>query len=225
MRLLIIEDNPRLAELTADGLQRRGFSCDVAADLGLASASLDAAVFDLLILDLGLPDGDGLDWLKAERRRRDLPPALILTARDALEDRVAGLDAGGDDYVVKPFDLDELAARLRALLRRPGLRAPAVLEVGRLGFDPGTRTAAADGQAIELSRREANLLELLIRRAGTVVRREAIENALYSFDEAVTPNAVEAVVSRLRRRLDEGGVPGMLHTVRGVGYLLQDTAS
>ncbi|MFZ5749156.1 MAG: response regulator [Pseudomonadota bacterium] len=222
MRLLIVEDNARLAELTADGLRRRGYSCDLAGDLATASASLDAAVFDLLILDLGLPDGDGLQWLRAERGRREVPPALILTARDALEDRVAGLDAGGDDYVVKPFDLDELAARLRALLRRPGRRAPVVLEVGALRFDPGTRVTQARGQAIELSRRETSLLELLMRRAGTVVRRETIEDALYSFDEAVTPNAVEAVVSRLRRHLDDGGVPGMLHTVRGVGYLMQD---
>ncbi|QIG79055.1 response regulator [Stakelama tenebrarum] len=201
MRVLIIEDNARLARLTAEGLQRRGLSCDIAQTLALASDSLDVALFDLLILDLGMPDGDGLDWLRAERRRRDLPPALILTARDALEDRVAGLDAGGDDYVVKPFDLDELAARVRALLRRPGPRAPAILELGALSFDPGSRMAAVSGNALELSRREANLLELLMRRAGTVVRREAIEDALYSFDETVTPNAVEAVVSRLRRRL------------------------
>lgn len=222
MRLLIVEDNARIAGLTAEGMARRGFSCDVAHDLATAGAALDAAVFDAMILDLGLPDGDGLEWLRAERARRDLPPALILTARDALEDRVAGLDAGGDDYVVKPFDLDEVAARLRALLRRPGRRAPAVLELGGLRFDPGTRAARVHDRPVELSRREANLLELLMRRAGTVVRRETIEDALYSFEEPVTPNAVEAVVSRLRRRLDEGGAAGLLHTVRGVGYLMQE---
>jgi len=222
VRLLMIEDNARLAELTIDGLRRRGFTCDLAGDLASADAALAAGAFDLLILDLGLPDGDGLDWLRRKRRAPDFPPALILTARDALEDRVSGLDAGGDDYLVKPFELDELAARLRALLRRPGTRAPVVLEVGPLRYDPRARVATAGGRALELSRRETDLLELLMRRAGTVLRRETIETTLYTFDEPVTPNAVEAVVSRLRRRLDELGLARLLHTIRGVGYMLEE---
>lgn len=222
MRLLMIEDNARLAGLTVEGLARRGFSCDVAPDLETAGAALDAAAFDLLILDLGLPDGDGLAWLRAKRLTGDLPPALVLTARDALEDRVAGLDAGADDYLVKPFELDELAARIRALLRRPGTRAPVTLEVGPLRFDTSSRAVHAGARPVELTRRETDLLELLMRRAGAVVRRETIENALYTFDEPVTPNAVEAIVSRLRRRLDEAGAAGLLHTVRGVGYLMQE---
>lgn len=225
MRVLIVEDNDRIAGLVADGLERRGFSCDVAGCLAGADSAMDGARYDAMILDLGLPDGDGVEWLLARRRYRDVPPAIIQTARGALEDRVKGLDAGADDYVVKPVEIDELAARLRALLRRPGPRVSSVLEVGRLHFDAAGRSARYDGRAIDLSRREADLLELLIRRAGTVVRREAIDDALYSYNDAVTPNAVEATISRLRRKLDEAGAGGSLHTIRGVGYMLRDNGA
>lgn len=149
-------------------------------------------------------------------------PAIIQTARGALEDRVTGLDAGADDYVVKPVEVDELAARIRALLRRPGVRTQPVIEVGTLCFDTASRSASIADRNVDLSRREADLLELLMRRAGTVVHRDVIENALYSFNDPVTPNAVEAAVSRLRRKLDEAAMPGTLHTVRGVGYMLKD---
>jgi two-component system response regulator QseB len=219
--LLVIEDNERLAALVADGLGARGYACDVAHALSDADAALAAAAFDAIVLDLGLPDGDGLDWLRA-RKPSGEPPALILTARGALEDRVNGLDAGADDYLVKPFSIDELAARLRALLRRPGRRADPVLRVGLLSYDAASRTASVGDRPIDLARREADLLELVMRRAGQVVRRQSIEESLYSFDEAVTPNAVEAIVSRLRRKLEEAGLSGQLHTVRGVGYLLRE---
>jgi two-component system response regulator QseB len=221
LRLLIVEDNERLAGLIAEGLGRRGFICDMAPDLATAEDSLAGAEFDAIILDLGLPDGDGLAWLKHQRALRQLVPALMLTARGGLEDRIAGLDAGADDYLVKPVDIEELAARIRALLRRPGPRAVSVLESGPLRFDPVTREARLDDRVIDLSRREADLLELLMRRLGSVVVRDAIENALYSFNEPVTPNAVEAIVSRLRRKLEEAGLAGQLHTVRGVGYMLR----
>lgn len=223
MRLLIIEDNDRLAGLIAEGLGRRGFICDIALDLATAEDCLASAGFDAMILDLGLPDGDGLAWLQHQRGLRQLVPALMLTARGGLEDRIAGLDAGADDYLVKPVDVEELAARLRALLRRPGPRAVSVLESGSLRFDPVTREARIEDRIIDLSRREADLLELLMRRLGTVVVRDAIENALYSFNEPVTPNAVEAIVSRLRRKLEDAGVTGKLHTVRGVGYMLRNS--
>ncbi len=222
MRVLVVEDNARLAALLADGLGRRGFSCDIAASLAYADDAISGAAYDAIVLDLGMPDGDGVEWLKQRRRQRHLPPAIIQTARGGLEDRVTGLDAGADDYVVKPVEIDELAARIRALLRRPGPRAPVSLEAGRLRFDTSTRIASADGRTFDLSRREAGLLELLMRRAGSVVRREAIEDALYSFNEPVTSNAVEAAMSRLRRRLDEAGAGGLLHTIRGVGYMLKD---
>jgi len=223
MRLLIVEDNERLAGLIAQGLGRRGFSCDIAPDLATADACLDGTAFDAVILDLGLPDGDGMEWLQHQRSLRQLVPALMLTARGGLEDRIAGLDAGADDYLVKPVDIEELAARVRALLRRPGPRVAAILEAGALTFDPVSREARSAGSPIELSRREADLLELLMRRLGTVVVRNTIETTLYSFNEPVTPNAVEATVSRLRRKLDEAGLAGQLHTVRGVGYMLRNS--
>ncbi|MAF63760.1 MULTISPECIES: response regulator transcription factor [Pseudomonadota] len=223
MRLLIVEDNERLAGLIAQGLGRRGFSCDIAPDLATADACLESAAFDAVILDLGLPDGDGMTWLQRQRSLRQLIPALMLTARGGLEDRIAGLDSGADDYLVKPVDIEELAARVRALLRRPGPRAAILLEAGALTFDPVSREARCDERVLDLSRREADLLELLMRRLGTVVLRDTIETTLYSFNEPVTPNAVEATVSRLRRKLDEAGLAGQLHTVRGVGYMLRSS--
>lgn len=222
VRLLVIEDNRRMATLVADGLAKRGFISDIAHDLSEADHALTMVEYDALVLDLGLPDGNGREWLIAQRRNGEVPPAIMLTARDALEDRVAGLDAGADDYVVKPVALDELAARIRALLRRPGTRLQPVIEVGDIAFNTTTRTASLSGKPLELSRRETDLLELLLRRAGSVVHREVIEDSLYSLDDAVTPNAVEAIVSRLRRKLDEVGVGGTLHTIRGVGYMLRE---
>lgn len=220
-RLLVIEDNQRLAALIAEGLAGLGYRSDVAHSLADADAALAVAAFDAIVLDLGLPDGDGLDWLRA-RQPNGEPPALILTARGGLEDRVNGLDAGADDYLVKPFSVEELAARLRALLRRPGRRTEPVLRVGSIHYDTASRSASVADRPLDLARREADLLELLLRRAGQVVRRKSIEDALYCFDEAVTPNALEAIVSRLRRKLDEAGAVGQLHTVRGVGYLLRE---
>ncbi|AJA08568.1 OmpR family two-component system response regulator [Sphingopyxis fribergensis] len=222
MRVLIIEDNSRLAELISHGIAQHGFSGDGVESIDDAEAALISVAYDAVILDLGLPDGDGLEWLRRERPGQPLPPILILTARDGMGDRVAGLDAGADDYLVKPVEIEELAARLRALLRRPGARSLPVIRAGKLAFDVAARTARSGNHAIELTRREADLLELLIRRAGAVVRRSSIEEALYRFDEPVTPNAVEAIVSRLRHKLSEADYPDRLITVRGMGYLLRD---
>ncbi|WEK44639.1 MAG: response regulator transcription factor [Candidatus Sphingomonas colombiensis] len=221
-RILIVEDNQRLATLVATGLGERGHVCDVAQSLLAADDALGLSAFDGLVLDLGLPDGDGIEWLK-RRRSAGAPPALILTARDALEDRVKGLDAGADDYLPKPFAMDELAARLRAMLRRPGARQEIALTLGAIRFDAAAHVVTASDVTLDLTRRETALLELLMRRAGQVVRRRAIEDALYTFDEAVTPNAIEATVSRLRRKLEEAGASGYLHTIRGVGYLLRES--
>jgi len=222
MRVLIIEDNARLAGLLARGISKWGFRSDVVGNLRDADQALREAAYDVVILDLGLPDGDGLTWLGKTRAGLDSPPVLILTARGALGDRVAGLDGGADDYLVKPVDIDELAARLRALLRRPGSRSPPVIRVGAIAFDVAARTARGHDSEIELTRREADLLEVLMRRAGAVVRKSVIADALYRFDEPVTPNAIEAIASRLRQKLAAAGAVDMLSTVRGLGYMLKD---
>lgn len=224
MRLLIVEDNERLASVVAERLGARGFGVDTVADLKSADAALDSCSYDGVILDLGLPDGDGLEWLKARRTGGEAPPTLILTARTALDDRVAGLDAGADDYLVKPFELDELAARLRALLRRPGRRESPMLQHGSVRFDTATREGSFEGEDLALARREADLLETLMRRAGTVVTRASLEQTLYSGEDDITPNALEASASRLRRKLEQAGGGDYLHTIRGVGYMLRQTA-
>lgn len=224
MRILIVEDNSRLGTLMRQGLVENGFSIDLVATLDAADSARGSASYDAIILDLSLPDGDGIAWLRARQSEQSPLPAMILTARDGLRDRIAGLDAGADDYLVKPVEIDELAARLRALLRRPGPRSSPVIHAGSLYFDVASRGAGTGDRDIELTRRQANLLELLIRRAGTVVHRSTIENALYGFDEPVTPNAVEATVSRLRQKLADAGLTDALVTVRGVGYLLRDGA-
>ena len=223
MRLLVVDDNARLAELIAERLAVRGYSPDIANELDAADQALASAIYDLVVLDLGMPDGDGLTWLRDVRARGLRMPVMVLTARGALHDRVAGLDAGADDYLVKPFEIDELAARLRALLRRPGSRDGPVLKVSGLVFDVAARTATLNQHPLELTRREADLLELLMRRAGNVVPRAVIDDALYSFDDSFTPNAVEAIVSRLRRHMESLGAAELLRTVRGVGYLLVET--
>lgn len=221
MRLLLIEDNERLGRLIQDGLTKDGLTLDWQQTLEDGEATLAAATFDLVLLDLGLPDGDGLDLIRRLRRAADTIPILVLTARGGLSDRIVGLDAGADDYLVKPFDISELSARCRALLRRPAQGLTPVLQVGKLMFDTASRQASHDGTAIDLPRREAGLLEVLMRRAGTVLTKQALEEAVYDFNEPVTPNAVEAAISRLRRRLDEAGVKDILHNVRGVGYMMK----
>ena len=221
MRLLLIEDNDRLGGLIRDGLTKDGLTVDWLQTLEEGEATLAAAAFDLVLLDLGLPDGDGLDLIRRLRRTSDTIPILVLTARGGLTDRVTGLDAGADDYLVKPFDIAELSARCRALLRRPVQGLTPVLAVGKLTFDTSSRQAAYDGAEIVLSRREAGLLEVLMRRTGAVLTKQVLEDAVYDFNEPVTPNAVEVGISRLRRRLDEAGAKDLLHNVRGVGYMVK----
>lgn len=220
MRLLIIEDEPALAGLLRAALERAGFAVDAAPAIAAAEDYLRVASYDALILDLGLADGDGLALLRALRRRGDSLPVLILTARDAPEDKVAGLDTGADDYVVKPFHMDELVSRVRALLRRPNAALGVELRLGNLVLHSNTRAVTVNGEALALSVRETSLLELLLRRPGSVVPREGIEGGLYGFDNPTSPNAVEVLVYRLRRRLQDAGASVTVHTLRGVGYLL-----
>lgn len=222
MRILIVEDNARIRSLTVRSLHRLGFSCDGSDTLQAASHALRLTQYGAIVLDLGMPDGDGVAWLARQRTSGLRVPVIMLTARSALDDRVIGLDAGADDYLVKPFAIEELAARLRAVLRRPAVRVDPVIEVGAIRFDTTTRLATCHGVAVALSHREAALLELLMTRAGSVVSRDQIEDSLYSFDEPVTPNAVEVLMSRLRRKLAAQGGDAAFVTLRGIGYLMTD---
>lgn len=206
--------------MTAEGLSAMGFCCDIAPTLAEASELLAATSYDIVVLDLGMPDGDGREWLMVERSHGLATPVIMLTARSALGDRIDGLDAGADDYLIKPFAVEELGARVRALLRRPGARLSAQLSVGSIEFDTIARTGTCSGEPLHLSQREAALLELMLVKAGSVVSRDQIEASLYPFDDPVTPNAIEVLVSRVRKKLATLGVHDQLVTLRGVGYLM-----
>jgi two-component system response regulator QseB len=181
-----------------------------------AEASLTSAAYDAVILDLGLPDGDGLSWLARWRDRGDACPVLILTARDAVESRVGGLDTGADDYLVKPVALPELAARLRAVMRRARGTAEPVWRHGGLEFDPGTRGVRFHGRRVELTAREASVLEVLLLHPGRVLSKTQIEEKLFGWDEEIDSNALEVWIHRLRRKIAQG----VVRTVRGVGYAI-----
>lgn len=219
MRLLLVEDHPPLAEALTAGLARGGFAVDCAGSAAEARRWAAGAAYDLVVLDIGLPDGSGLALL-AEWRRGDGPPVLLLTARGELHDRVAGLDTGADDYLVKPVEIPELLARCRAVLRRPGARTGPALAEGPLVLDTATRNATLYGERLPLARREVGVLEQLLRRSGRVVPRAQLEQAVYGFDEVVGPNALEAAVSRLRKVLEAADAPLTVVTVRGVGWML-----
>ena len=214
-----------MRDLIAGHLKGRGFAVDAVARGDEALAATSAAGYDAVILDLGLPDMDGMEVLRRLRggRHPDLP-ALILTARDGIAARVGGLDAGADDYILKPFDLAELEARLRAVLRRPGARRAMVYSHGDLTFDPALRVAAMAGTILDLTRREASVLEELIRAAGRIVVKDALEDRLYGFDDEVSGNALEASVSRLRRKLAAAGSAVGIEATRGIGYRLTSEA-
>lgn len=222
MRVLLIEDHPELRRLVAEHLSRCGYAVDAVSGFREGLAALErSASYEAVVLDLGLPDGEGLDLLSALRRSPDTaPPVLVVTARDALESRIAGLDGGADDYLVKPFEFAELDARLRAILRRPGPRARVQLVLGDLEFEPASRCVKVRSIPIDLARREAALLETLLRARQRVVVKEMLEETLYSADEMVTVNALEACVSRLRKRLSAAASACRLETHRGIGYSL-----
>ncbi len=224
MRLLVVEDEAELAALTRRALERGGFAVDLAADIAEADEHLVAAKYDTVILDLALPDGNGLALLRRMRAHGSTVPVLVLTARDGPEDRVIGLDAGADDYLVKPFHMPELIARVRALLRRPDAAFGVMLNLGNLVLDTTTRQVRVDGAAIGLSVRETQLLEQLLRNQSNVVTREVLEQRLYSFDSDLGSNAMEVLVHRLRRKLADTPATVSVHTVRGVGYLVTGTA-
>jgi DNA-binding response OmpR family regulator len=222
VRLLYVEDNARLAHNTAASLRKSSFVVDVVTSGEDALHAAKSFDYDAIILDLGLPDLDGLTVLDGIRKARPGAPVIICTARDTLEDRVTGLNAGSDDYLVKPYEIVELVARIRAVLRRPGGALGVDLRVGNLSLNTVDREVLIDGEVVQLSRRELALLELFLRRKGRILSRDAIENALYGFDDAATPNAIEVATHRLRKRLQELGVTARIQTLRGIGYILED---
>ena len=214
MRLLLVEDDTMLGRAMRQGLADAGFAVDWVTDGRAAELALANGVYDLALLDLGVPGKDGMTLLTELRGRHDALPVLIVTARDSVADRIAGLNAGADDYVLKPFDLDELVARVRALLRRRAGAAGPVLECGGIVLDPVRREVRKDGQEVPLSAREFALLEALMQRPGAVLSREQLEDTVYGWGEEVGSNAVEVHLHKLRRKLG----PDTIRNVRGVGY-------
>jgi two-component system response regulator QseB len=216
MRLLLVEDDAMLGESVRRGLQRQDHAVDWVWDGDAAELAGASEPYDVILLDLGLPRRGGLEVLRNLRRRGVRVPVLILTAQDAVPDRVAGLDAGADDYLVKPFDLDEVTARIRALHRRSEGHAEPVLENGRLALDPATHEVRLDGRPVELSSREFALLQALLEHPGRPLSRARLEERLYGWGEAIESNAVEVHVHALRRKLG----PDAIKTLRGVGYMI-----
>ncbi|MGF6147673.1 Transcriptional regulatory protein BasR [Kingella potus] len=218
MRILLIEDDPHIGDGIAAGLNKLGMAADWFSDglEGLAAAS--AAPYDAAVLDLGLPNIDGMDILQRWRAGGIAIPVLILTARDALPDRLAGLNGGADDYLCKPFALEELAARLNVLVRRSRGRADSILQFGRLTLDTAAKTAALDGRVLDLTAREWRLLEMLVSKPAHIVSRAQIEDKLYGWDQEVDSNAVEVHIHNLRKKIGASAIK----TKRGLGYMLGD---
>jgi two-component system OmpR family response regulator/two-component system response regulator QseB len=224
MRLLLVEDDRMIGEGLRAALRLEGHAVDWVRDAAAARATLASERFDLVLLDRGLPEGgsastesiDGLQVLRELRERHDATPVIVLTARDAAGDRVRGLDSGADDYLVKPFELDELNARIRAVMRRQGGRAEPVLQHGGVTLDPSTRQVTRDGEPVLLSAREFAVLEALMQRPGAVLSRAQIEDRLYGWGEEIESNAVSVYVHQLRRKLGADFIRNM----RGVGYFL-----
>jgi len=216
MRLLLVEDDVMIGESVLDLLRAEHYAVDWVRDGEMAETALQAQVYDLVLLDLGLPRRDGLEVLRSLRRRKERVPVLIATARDSVEQRIAGLDAGADDYVLKPYDLDELLARIRALLRRASGRAEPVYEHKGVSINPVTREVMVGDQPVTLSAREWAILEPLLARPGLVLSRAQLEEKLFSWKDEVSSNAIEVYIHGLRRKLGAE----LIQNVRGVGYMV-----
>ncbi|HEX4596594.1 MAG TPA: response regulator [Burkholderiaceae bacterium] len=219
MRILLVEDDRMIGESIRTALRQDGSAVDWVRDGSSAATTLATEEFDLVLLDLGLPKRDGLDILRTMRSRHDQTPVIVLTARDALQDRVAGLDAGADDYLVKPFELEELAARIRAVTRRKAGRAEPAVEIGDVRLDPSMRQVTRGGEAVVLSAREYAVLEALMARPGAVLSRAQLEDRLYGWGDAIESNAVSVYIHQLRRKLGSD----FIRNVRGVGYYVDRT--
>ncbi|HMD27592.1 MAG TPA: response regulator [Steroidobacteraceae bacterium] len=216
MRVLLVEDDGMIAQGLQTALRQAGFAVDWMRDGGSAAAALKTSAFDVMLLDLGLPHRDGIDVLRELRKRGDKTPVIILTARDEIQHRIAGLDAGADDYVVKPFDLDEVMARMRSVLRRATGRGDSTIQHGDLRLDLAARTIERNGMPVSLSAHEYAVLEALLQRPGAVLSRSQLEDRLYGWDEQIGSNAVEVYIHGLRRKLGSD----VIRTLRGVGYFV-----
>jgi len=216
MRLLLVEDDRMIGEAVLDLLRADGYAVDWVRDGSMADAALDGNEYDLVLLDLGLPGKDGIDVLRTLRVRKQRTPVLITTARDAIPQRVAGLDAGADDYIIKPYDLDELLARIRALLRRSAGRAEPVYEYQNVSINPETKEVLVDAESVILSAREWAVLESLLARPGMILSRAQLEEKLFSWKDEINSNAVEVYIHGLRKKLGAD----LIQNVRGVGYLV-----
>lgn len=217
MRILLVEDDSMIGEAIVEGLKSEGYAVDWVKDGNSATIALDTTEFSLVILDLGLPGKDGIQVLKDLRRRKNHTPVLITTARDTVSDKIEGLDTGADDYLIKPFDLDELSARIRALLRRAAGRSDPIIERGRLTINPTTREVLFNGKSVLLSGKEYALLFALAERNGIVLSRTQLEEKLYNYDSLIGSNAIEVHIHHLRKKLSDDSIK----TVRGVGYVLE----
>jgi DNA-binding response OmpR family regulator len=222
MRILLVDDDRACAACIGDRLREEGFVVDHATALEGADDAVSVAPYDAMLVDRMLPDGDGLDWVRAQRRAGSTAPMLIITAeRDAVDHRVEGLNAGADDYLLKPVPLDELVARVRAVLRRPVAALDSVLRAGNVEFDPANREVRVAGKALRMPRRETCIFEMLIRRVGKTVTKGVLEEGLYSFEDEVSSNAIEVGIYRLRGQLMGSGATAKVRTVRGTGYVLE----
>ena len=221
MRIMLVEDEREMANALRGALAKHDLLVDHVMTVADAAEAVASFQYDAILLDRQLPDADGLTLLPILRGRGISVPVIVLTAKGDLADRVAGLDHGADDYLAKPFALEELLARLRAVLRRPSGIAADVLRVGELTFDFGSRQAFVGGQLMALRRRELLVLEALARRRGRTVLRSALEEAVYSFDDEIQSNALDTHVSRLRKKLNDAGAGVEIHPIRGVGYLMK----
>jgi DNA-binding response OmpR family regulator len=221
VRILLVEDNHRLSESLRLILQDDGYAVDTAYDGFEGEEAGMISGYDVIILDILLPGKNGLEVCRELRNRRITTPILMLTARDALEDRVVGLDSGADDYLVKPFEMDELRARIRALLRRESSSKTGVLSIGDLILDPASHTVERGGQAIDLTAKEFSILEYLMRHPNRLITREMAEEHLWNYDHVIASNVVDVYIRRLRRKIDDPSKVKLLETVRGAGYRIR----
>jgi DNA-binding response OmpR family regulator len=221
MRILLVEDHPEMASVLTAAFTGYDMVVDCAASFGQAQAALETTTYSAILLDRQLPDGDGLALIPHMRRMGIQSPVIVLTSRGDLDERIKGLNIGADDYLGKPFAIEELLARLRAVMRRPPDLPAETLKLGRLSYDTEHRQVSVDDVALNLPRRELLVLETLLKRSGRTVQRGALDEAVYGFDDEIQSNALDAHISRLRRRLADAGAGVEIYTIRGIGYLIK----